>query len=82
MSAPLIPLPARRSDGPIAKGHMRYCLILCEWLTHEIWVDAANEDDAVEAAENIWRDEGEDAFRWRDAGIDGIEVIDVEEAQP
>ncbi|MFZ4602992.1 MAG: hypothetical protein ACOYM8_11090 [Caulobacterales bacterium] len=85
MSAPLIPPPPRRGDHDIAPGHTRYRVILCEWLSHEIWIDAATEADAEDAAVEIWADEGADAFSWKDSGVDGAMVVDSiarEEVQP
>ena len=85
MSAPLISPPARRGDDDIAEGHTRYRVILCEWLSHEIWIDAASEEEAEEAARDIWSDEGSDAFDWKDSGVDGVMVVDSitrEEVQP
>lgn len=85
MSAPLLLPPARRGDGPIAKGHTRFRVVLCEWLSHEIWIDAASEEAAEEAAHEIWADEGSDAFAWKESGVDGVMVLDSisrDEVQP
>lgn len=85
MSAPLTPKPTHHADGAIAAGHTRYRVVLCEWLSYEIWVDARDEAEAEDYANTVWAEEGSDAFSWKDSGVDGVMVVDSiarDEVQP
>lgn len=85
MSAPLIPPACIADADAIAEGHNRYRVAICEWAVLEIWIDAPSEDDAIDKAMEIRADEGEEAFKCSNTGIDGGEVIDCimrDEVQP
>lgn len=61
----------------------RYAVKVTETVSHITWVVAGTEEDAVEAAEQIWCDEGAEGPNTTFAGVDDrwVEVFKVEEVK-
>ena len=53
----------------------RYCVTVIEWLSHDIVLDADSAEGAEVQARALWADDvARERFRFRDSGIDGVEV--------
>lgn len=52
-----------------------YRVQVLSWELHDIWLAATSPTAAVAAARASWDSDGAEAFRFRDCGIDAIEII-------
>jgi hypothetical protein len=52
-----------------------FLVSLVTWSTHHAWIEAASEEAAEELARKLWS-EDENAFAYKDGGIDGVTILE------
>lgn len=56
-------------------NRQRYLVTVLEWLSHEAIIEAESPEAAEAEARRLWDENAEhEAFKFRDAGIDGVQV--------
>lgn len=55
-----------------------YLVALVSWSTHHVWINAASEKAAITKAEELWFKD-ENAFSYKDGGIDDVSILESRE---
>ncbi len=64
-------------DNPPAPARCTYRVFVHEWTCWDALIEAESAEAAEERAQQMWDDEGPDAFNLHDSGDDSIEVEEV-----
>lgn len=78
MSAPLTPTPAEQGTPSVQPVKKRQFLVeVQEWRSHTIEIEAVDEDEACDLADELFSEEGEDAFDCFNSAVSDIIATEV-----